>query len=150
MSWDDFIVAAKRKTIKRTAQDADYRALAEFRYHIQRYLDFSDTAARAAGMEPKQYQLLLAIRGLPEDEEPTVSALAQRLRNRHHSVVELINRAETKGLVIRSRLGQRVLVRLTQKGERLLARAVEERLQELRIAGPLLVQALVELTTADY
>ena len=138
------------KALRRSAKDSDYRALAEFRYHIQHYLDFSDQAARAAGIEPKQYQLLLAIRGLPEDTEPTVGALAHQLRNRHHSTVELINRAETNGLVTRSRIGTHVLVRLTKKGERFLTRAVEERLQELHVAGPVLVKALQELTNTNH
>jgi DNA-binding MarR family transcriptional regulator len=125
---------------------SDYRALAEFRYQIGRYLDFSDQAARAAGVEPRQYQLLLAIQGLPISAEPTVGALAQQLRRHHHSTVELINRAESNDLVRRSRSGVRVLVRLTPKGEKVLTHAVEERLEELRIAGPVLVRALRQLT----
>src|SRR2546422_6740046 len=110
-----------RAITTKTATDSDYRALAEFRYHIRRYLDFSDQAAKAAGIEPRQYQLLLAIRGLPETIEPTVGALSQQLRSRHHSTVELINRAETNDLVKRSRAGAHVFVRLTRKGERVLA-----------------------------
>jgi len=138
------------KAIRRAANDSDYRALAEFRYHIRRYLDFSDQAARAAGIEPKQYQLLLAIRGLTDDVEPSVGALAHQLRSLHHSTVELINRAEINGLVTRSRNGTHVLVQLTKKGERFLRRAVEERLQELRVAGPVLVKALQELTNTNH
>jgi DNA-binding MarR family transcriptional regulator len=130
----------------RKAKDSDYRALAEFRYHIGQYLDFSDQAAKAAGIEPRQYQLLLAIRGLPEGIEPTVGALADQLRSRHHSTVELINRAEANDFVSRTRAGTRVLVELTDKGQRALARAVEQRLEELRVAGPVLVKALRQLT----
>ena len=130
-------------------QDIEYRALAEFRYHIRRYLDFSEQAAKRAGLEPKQYQLLLAIKGLPEDLEPTVGSLAQQLHTRHHSTVELINRAENNGLVERSRSGSYVLVQLTKRGERLLSRVVEQRLQELRVAGPTLVNALQQLITND-
>ena len=70
-------MATKADRSKRAAKESDYRALAEFRYHIGRYLDFSDQAARAAGIEPGQYQLLLAIRGLPKTVEPSVGALAQ-------------------------------------------------------------------------
>src|SRR6185295_13256303 len=107
---------AKTLTSKqKTADRSQYRALAEFRYHIRHYLDFSDKAARAAGLEPRQYQLLLAISGLPEDVEPTVSALAQQLRTKHHSTVELINRAEQNGFVQRLRNGNFVLVQLTKK-----------------------------------
>jgi DNA-binding MarR family transcriptional regulator len=143
-------MAIRTDSLKRVAKEGDYRALAEFRYHIGRYLDFSDQAARAAGIEPGQYQLLVAIRGLPESVEPIVGALAQQLRRHHHSTVELINRAESNDLVRRSRVGTRVLVRLTRKGERILTEAVEERLEELRVAGPLLVKALQQLTNTNH
>jgi DNA-binding MarR family transcriptional regulator len=133
----------------KTAQSADYRALAEFRYHIRRYLEFSDQAAKAAGLEPRQYQLLLAIRGLPDDVDPTVGVLAQQLHAHHHSTVELINRAESNDLVRRLRAGTRVFVRLTKKGERVLARIVDKRLQQLRVAGPALVKSLQQLINTN-
>lgn len=136
----------KLPTVKQVKKDADYRALAEFRYHIREYLEFSDRAARIAGIEPRQYQLLLAIRGLPEGLEPTVGVLAQQLHVRHHSAVELVNRSEVNSLVKRFRVGTRVFVRLTNKGERVLSSAVEKRLPELRAAAPLLVKALLHLT----
>jgi DNA-binding MarR family transcriptional regulator len=136
-----------RKSLgKKALGDADYRALSEFRYHIRCYLEFSDQAARTSSIEPKQYQLLLVIRGLPRNVEPTVGVLAQQLRLRHNSVVELINRAEANGLVKRSRSGTRVFVRLSRRGARVLERAVEERLKELRVAGPALAKALQQLT----
>ena len=97
-------------------------------------------------MEPKQYQLLLAIKGLPEDVNPTISILAERLHIRHHSTVELINRAEANDFVKRVREGNFVHVELTRKGERILARAVEKRLRQLQTAGPVLVKALKALT----
>jgi DNA-binding MarR family transcriptional regulator len=140
----------KMRVVKRAARATDYRALAEFRHYIKRLLDFSDQAAKAAGIEPRQYQLLLAIRGLPEGIEPTVGALAQQLRSHHHSTVELINRAETNDLVKRSRAGTHVFVRLTRKGERVLAQAIEERLKELRVAGPVLVHALQQLIKTNH
>ena len=139
----------KLDAVKKTATDADYQALAEFRYHIGRYLEFSDRTAKTAGLEPRQYQLLLAIRGLPETIDPTVGALAQRLRAHHHSTVELINRAEANELVERLRVGTHVLVRLTKKGERVLARVVDKRLQQLGVAGPALVKSLQELLNRD-
>ncbi len=143
-------MATRPDHTKRVAKESDYRALVEFRYHIGRYLDFSDEAARASGIEPRQYQLLLAIRGLPKTVEPTVGALAQQLRRHHHSTVELINRAEANGLVKRSRVGTHVLVRLTRQGQRILTEAVEERLEELRVAGPVLVKALQQLTNTNH
>ena len=138
-----------RNLTQKTATDDQYRALAEFRYHIRRYLHYSDEAAKSAGLEPKQYQLLLALRGLGVDVIPTVSTLSQQLRIRHHSTVELVNRAERNGLVKRSRDGNFVLLHLTKKGEKILAKAVDQRLQELRVAGPVLVKALQKLLKGE-
>ena len=151
ISWHDIVLAClnRPKLRRKLSKDSDYRALAEFRYHIRRYLDFSDQAAKAAGLEPKQYQLLLAIKGLPEDVSPTVGVLAEQLHIRHHSTVELINRAETNHFVERTRVGNYVLVRLTRQGERVLAQAVEKRLRELHVAGPILVDALQQLTNSN-
>jgi DNA-binding MarR family transcriptional regulator len=143
----DFRVRMKRGSKKKHSVDADYQALAQFRYHIRRYLEFSDQAAKTRGIEPRQYQLLLAIRGLPGDREPTIGLLAEHLGLRHHSAVELVDRAETNNLVLRKRIGTRVHVRVTRKGQRVLTRAMEDRLPELRAAAPILVKALQQLTT---
>ena len=136
--------SSKRKRIVKTS---DYRALSDFRQSIHDYLEFSDRTAKAAGIEPRQYQLMLAIKALPDDLEPAIGALAQRLRIRHHSAVELVNRAERNGLVKRERSdsGRNVLVRLTSEGDTVLERAVAERLKELQSAGPVLVDALRRL-----
>ena len=136
---------SKKRPATPQAKISRYRALAEFRFHIRQYLHFSDQAAKAAGLEPKQYQLLLAAKGLPEDVPPTVSALAHQLRTRHHSTVELVNRAERNGLVKRSRNGSYVFVELTKKGELTLERVVDRRVRELRVAGPTLVKALQDV-----
>jgi DNA-binding MarR family transcriptional regulator len=126
-----------------------YRALALFRYHIREYLAFSDKAARAAGLEPKHYELLLAVKGLPDGDTATVGTVASLLHLRHHSTVELIDRAESRGLVKRKRISNGrsyVLIGPTGKGERLLAKAVAMRLRELKAAGPLLARTLARLT----
>jgi hypothetical protein len=39
----------------------DYQSLAEFRHQIRRYLRFSEKMVRNADLEPRQYQLLLAL-----------------------------------------------------------------------------------------
>jgi DNA-binding MarR family transcriptional regulator len=128
---------------------ADYRALAEFRYQIHRYLAFSDQAAREAGLHPGQYRLLLIAKGLPEGLEPTIGNLAERLGLRHHSTVELVDRLEQRGLIQRERSDRHrsfVFVRITSKGEALLRKLVQSRKKELQKAGPILVKALNTLT----
>ncbi|PYR84290.1 MAG: MarR family transcriptional regulator, partial [Acidobacteria bacterium] len=81
----------------------DYRALAEFRYELRRYLALSDHAARSVGLHPGQYRLLLMLKGLPDGIEPTIGNLAERLGLRHHSTVELVDRLEKRGLIHRER-----------------------------------------------
>jgi len=122
---------------------ANYQALAEFRYQIRRFLHFSEEAARAAGLEPAQHQLLLAVKG--HSGEPTVGDLAERLQLRHHSVVELIDRLAERGLAVRHRADadrRQVCIRLTRKGEAVLRKLSLEHRAELRSAGRSLVGAL--------
>jgi hypothetical protein len=71
---------------------ADYRALAALRYRIRPFLSEGDAAARHLGLEPHQYSLLLAVRGLPDGSEATVQALAEQLILKHNRTVELIDR----------------------------------------------------------
>lgn len=128
---------------------ADYYALAELRYQIRRFLRVSEQAARAAGLEPQQHQLLLAVKGLPEDHQPTIGELAKRLQIQHHSAVGLVDRLEERGLVRRRQSDidrRQVIVDLTQEGEEVLRDLSLFHLAELRAAGPALVRALSALS----
>lgn len=124
---------------------ADYESLAEVRYQIRRYLRFSEQASQTAGLEPRQYQLLLALKGMPRATRPRIGELAERLQIRHHSTVELVNRLAAGGYVRRERAGQdrrEVLVVLTDKGEKVLRRLFIHHMAEIRTRGPALVTAL--------
>jgi DNA-binding MarR family transcriptional regulator len=126
----------------------EYRALAEFRYQVRRFVAFSEEHVRAFGMEPQQHQLLLAIKGLPEGDSATIGELAGRLQLRHHSTVELVNRLEAGGHVVReaSREDRRVvLVRLTASGAALLRQLSLAHHEELETAGPRLAKALAAI-----
>ena len=130
----------------------NYRALAECRYEIRRFLNFSEQAARAAGIAPQQHQALLAIKGLPVGLRATVGVLADRLQIQPHSAVELMNRMETKGLLRRRRSEtdrREVLLRLTVRGERLLRELSLPHQAELRSAGPALLRALKAVIHLD-
>src|SRR5215469_2518107 len=83
--------------------ESDYQALAEFRYQLRKFSHFSEQAARDAGLEPQQHQLLLAVRGLPGEKTASVGQLAHRLQLQHHSAVELISRMVQRGLLERRR-----------------------------------------------
>lgn len=131
-----------------TTEHLDYRSLAEFRYQIRRFLHFSEMAAHDAGIEARQHQLLLAIKGLPPDLRPTIRNLAERMQLKHHSAVELIDRLERSGLVARHRAEKdrrEVLIALLPKGERLLRALSLHHQNELRNSGPRLAQTLQRL-----
>lgn len=126
----------------------EYQALAEFRYQLRRFLCFSERAARAAGLEPQQHQLLLAVKGLPEGRKATISALAERLQLAHHSTVELVDRLAERGFIERCRGegDQRwVFVTLTSQGEVVLRTLSSAHRAELQSTGPALVEALTLL-----
>jgi DNA-binding MarR family transcriptional regulator len=137
MSCHDGVVA-------RRPTDADYERLLRFRTELRRFQRWSEEQATAAGLTPAQHQLLLAVRGHPGRLGPTVGDVADALLLRHHSAVELIDRAEAAGLVVRSGdpSDQRVVrLALTRDGTARLERVSERHLQELsRLAaglGPL-------------
>jgi DNA-binding MarR family transcriptional regulator len=124
---------------------SDYQALAEFRYQIRKFLHFSEQAVQDAGLERGQYQLMLAIKGIPEGVRPRIRELANRMQIQHHSTVELVNRLERGGYVRRERAledRREVLLALTPKGERVLGELALHHHEELRSAGPSLVAAL--------
>jgi len=132
--------------LSETITELDYTSLAEFRYQIRRFLHFSEQAARTAGIEPHQHQLLLALKGLARSEEPpTIGILAERLQIQHHSAVELVQRLEDRRLISRSRSPadrRQVLIQLTPHGEAELEKLTVCHLAELRTNGPALVEAL--------
>ena len=131
---------------------SDYQALAEFRYHIRRFQHFSEQTARAAGVEPQQHQLLLALKGLPEGRKATIGEMAERLLIRHHSMVELIDRLAERGFIQRLRDEtdqRRVLIQLTPQGEQVLQKLALLHRDELKLEGPALVRALRTLIRDD-
>lgn len=83
--------------------DAEYRRLLEFRTGLRRFLRWSQDQATAVGLTPAQHQLLLAIRGHEDTRGPTIGEAAGYLLLRHHSTVELVDRAVAAGLVERAR-----------------------------------------------
>jgi DNA-binding MarR family transcriptional regulator len=129
--------------------DADYRALADFRFQIRKFLHFSETAVHAEGLQSQQHQLLLAIRALTVSSAPTIGELAQYLFIQHHSAVGLTDRLVEAGLVERLRGGsdrRQVRLRLTEDGAHILARLSSAHLAEIWISGPRLVAALRPLS----
>lgn len=127
--------------------DVDYRRLSDFRFLLRSFLNFSQVAARSAGLTSQQHQILLAIKGLALTADSSIGGIAKRLLLRHHSVVERVNRLAALKLVRRRtdlNDGRRVQVTLTAKAERLLAALSATHLEELRRLRPAL-QVILDL-----
>lgn len=117
---------------------SQYEALSEFRYQLRRFLHFSETAAKEAGLTPLQYLLMLHVRGFPGRDWATVNELSDRLQMQHHGVVALLTRCEEAGLVLRqkSKTDRRMVeVHLQAKGAAQLERLAALHDAELRSLG---------------
>ncbi|MBB2734640.1 DNA-binding MarR family transcriptional regulator [Bradyrhizobium japonicum] len=126
-------------------READYAALAQFRYQLRTFLAFSETAAQNAGLTPQQHQALLAIKGLAAPDGASVGDIARFLLIRHHTAVELVDRMAKLKLIGREADPQdarRVLVRLTAKGEQKLRSLSRIHLDELGAGAPALAKIL--------
>lgn len=138
-----------------TISDTEYRALAELRYRIRHFIQQGDAAAKRSNLEPQQYLMLLAIRGLPLGAVATIRTLAERMALKHHSAVELIDRLESHGSVRRSRSRsegdkREVRVSLLPQGLRLLDRVASERISELKASGAALADAISALVERKH
>jgi DNA-binding MarR family transcriptional regulator len=121
------------------------RTLAEFRYELRRFFQFSEEAALAAGLQAKQYQLLLQVAAAPPDSMVTIAYIADRLGLKHNSAVELVDRSEREGLVSRAddtEDRRRTILRVTRKGAQVLSRLAGQHALELTDAAPKLIRAL--------
>jgi DNA-binding MarR family transcriptional regulator len=121
------------------------RRLAEFRYRLRLFLHVSQGAAEEMGLRTQQYQLLQCVGGMPEGIAPTIADVAARMLLKHNSAVELVDRSVKQGLLRRSGDDadhRRILLRVTPRGERILASLSQFHTRELEQSGPELVRAL--------
>lgn len=121
--------------------EGQFRELLEFRIALRRFNRWSEDQARSVGLTHMQHQLLLAIRGHADGRGPTVGEVADYLLLRHHSAVELVNRAVAGGYVERQRDaddGRVVRLRLTDQGEQRIADLTAVHVRELARLAPLL------------
>ena len=127
------------------------RTLAEFRYELRKFIHFSEQAAVDAGLQPQQHQLLLQVVGAPEGQALTIAFAAERLCLQHHSVVELVNRSEREGLLVRTADTvdrRRAILEVTRKGELVLDRLAGDHTRELKEMAPRLATALKRIGKA--
>jgi DNA-binding MarR family transcriptional regulator len=128
-----------------------FHDLAEFRHQMRMFLVVSEQAAHAAGLQPQQHQLLLAVAGAPREVSPSIAYAAERLGLKHNTVVELADRCEQEKLLVRvqdAQDGRRVCLKVTAHGRKVLDRLSRAHLQELDTRGPKLIAALRRVLTS--
>jgi DNA-binding MarR family transcriptional regulator len=125
--------------VRTSPTDEDYRHLLELRTGLRRFLRWSEQQAQAVGVTPAQHQLLLAVRGHPDERGPTVGDVAASLLLRHHSAVGLVDRAAAAGLITRNPDADNpsaVRLRLSERGTEQLEALSELHLEELGHLAP--------------
>jgi len=128
--------------------EADYEALANLRYTLRHFLDFSSSAAQEAGLPPQQHQALLAIKGYRGEAPMTIGVLAERLLIAPHSTSELVHRLVLAGHVTRRTDPadkRRQTIELTEQADNLLMRLSAIHLTEVRHMAPQLIELLTDL-----
>jgi DNA-binding MarR family transcriptional regulator len=128
----------------------EFEHLLEFRSRLRRFQRWSEEQARAAGLTHVQHQLLVAVKGHPGSQPPTVRELAGYLLLKHHSTVELVDRTEAAGFVRRAADpadGRLVRVALTAQGERVLAELTPSHLAQLHSLAAVLDQLAADAAT---
>jgi DNA-binding MarR family transcriptional regulator len=131
--------------------DDDYVRLAELRHGLRSFLHWSAEEAKRVGLTPAQHQLLLAIRAARDPRGPTVTEAAEVLLIRHHSAVELVDRAQHADLITRHRDPDQhslVRLRLTAHGAERLRSLAEVHMRELSQLAPTM-QALWRAVAED-
>jgi DNA-binding MarR family transcriptional regulator len=124
------------------------QTLAEFRHQLRQFLLFSENAAQTWGLQPQQHQLLLQVAGAPTGTPATIRYVAERLGLRHNTAVELSNRCEEAGLIVRkAALADRrcVILTLTPQGREILDSLSEDHARELNELAPQLIRSLTAL-----
>jgi DNA-binding MarR family transcriptional regulator len=124
-------------TRSRSLGDDEFQQLLAFRDGLRRFLHWSEEEAKAVGLTSPQHQLLLAIRG--HGSAPSIREVAEHLLLRHHSAVELVDRAANAGLVrrIADPDDQRIVrLQLTRQGESKLRQLSATHLEELSRLRP--------------
>lgn len=127
--------------------DADYVALADFRYALRQFLAFSERGAASYGLTPQQHQALLAIRGATH-ANVSVGYVAERLALKPHSTTGLVDRLEALGMVARRPSpddGRQALLELTQKAQSLLRQLSKTHREEIVRLRPMLTELLARV-----
>ncbi|MGH8960686.1 MAG: MarR family winged helix-turn-helix transcriptional regulator [Jatrophihabitantaceae bacterium] len=125
--------------------DRDYARLLAVRTRLRQFEHWSAEQAAEHDLTASQHQLLLAVRGHDGTVGPTIGEAADYLMVRHNTAVELVNRTQELGLLVRERddTDHRVVrLELTGEGRTRLASLTAAHVEELSRLTPM-IDALI-------
>ncbi len=125
--------------------NATYESLGELTQQLRRFLQFRRQVAQDNGLSPREYLIMLEIKGLSRERRPNIAAVADRLQVAHSNAVELLQGLLERGLVKKRRVTtdrRQVQLSLTPTGEKRLRSVVAQSLADVRAEGPALLGAL--------
>src|SRR3954454_24451596 len=132
-----------------TLTPENYEALAELRYLGRKFLRFSkDLLGERAGLNPEQYEALLAIKAFATEKGLTISQLSERLQVKHHSAINIVDRLVDRKLITREldREDRRQRhLKLTEKGEKLIQEMAGFHFKELCVRSEEMIKAMERL-----
>lgn len=131
----------------RVVREEDYQRLLRFRTELRAFLRWSEEAAHAVGLTPSLHQLLLVVRGHPDPRGPTIGQAADALHIRHHSAVELAQRAEAADLAHRERDARDhriVYLQLTDEGRARLELLTRQHLTRIETLADVLTHVVAD------
>jgi len=130
----------------------DYAQLAAFRHALRGFLRFSEAAAAELGLTAKHYQVMLLLRGCPDDRRVSINDLALELFIKHNSAVGLVDRLAQERLILREPSSvdrRKVELRLTGRGRQVLAKLAATHRRELQRIGPTLQRFFAEMSRLE-
>jgi DNA-binding MarR family transcriptional regulator len=128
-------------------------AMVEFWLRVQQFLLARRKIARNAGLESREYEVMLSLKACPEGTPPNVAFVAEKLLLHHHVAAKLVKRLVARGVIstAQSEMDRRSLaLRLTPEGERLLQEIVERSIEGLQQEGPEILTTLSKILSEDF
>lgn len=140
---------ANRKAFKMATESKRHGlAVAEFCLAVNRFLRASEHFAVEAGLNPVEYDLLLALSAYPRGTCSSIAVLSERLLTQHHVAAGAVAKLAEKELLSTERNGRdrrSVILTLSAKGKALLNQIAVRSLGELDAQGPRIIGSLTTL-----
>jgi DNA-binding MarR family transcriptional regulator len=132
---DNQVVTRHAGAVRSSADEPDYRALATLRDGLEELQRFSERVSRDQGCTAAMYELLLGVKTARRGKGLDIGMVATALRIRHPSAAEMVRKADSRGFLTLDPDpddGRRVLISLSDVGEKVVEAIAADQAEELR------------------